>query len=50
MDLFNSLDIVAVAPKSNFSFELVNLVKICSTSTNPKMFVTEEKTNKRSGN
>ena len=38
-------DILGVAPKSNFSFELVKSAKICSTSTNPKTFGTEEKTN-----
>ena len=44
------------APKSNFSFELAKSMKICSTSSNLKMFGTEEKTKnvdleiKRSGN
>ena len=35
---------VRAAPKSNFSFELAKSMKICSTSSNLKMFGTEEKT------
>ena len=39
-------NILGVTPKSNVSFELVKSTKLCSTSTNPKMFGTsEEKTN-----
>ena len=34
---------VGFEPTSNFSFELVKSVKICPTSTNSKMFATEEK-------
>ena len=38
-------DIVGLATTSNFIFELVKSVKICSTSNNSKLFATEEKTN-----
>ena len=44
--LLSSLsDIVSLTTTSNFSFELVKLVKICSTSNNSQLFATEEKTN-----
>ena len=35
---FSFSGIVGDAPKSNFSFVLIKSVKICLTSTNPKMF------------